>query len=352
MDLHAQLNAIVANTDEHAIRFNKLGFKSFDEASSWYAINVPHDNLGLVVDFHTVMENIYNKSSRFDVIKKLEHVYKIELSDISQATSMASFESCLPKVFMKDSTGEHNATKNNESYFTKVKSFDDYDLPHDGLKARINKYLQIFVGSQINKIHNNLEASDPFYTVATLSLNTSTTFITSLLNFMETTYRTYVRSQFSATKSWHITTRLAKSIIEKVNTPRYGVLESFKAGDAKDIGKSIFYSTLQCLDIMNDFMKLKFDNDPIIANELVKFLSLNNDNEFVKKLEKNQLEVKQELKVAQKDMKENLKAIHTAGNKTDELKKTVENLNKRIKSLEQAKKKNKRQKRAESEDSE
>ena len=350
--LSSQVSALSSEKDEQAIRFNKLGFKSYDEAGAWYAVHVPYDNFGLIVDFHTVMENIYNKTSRLDVIKKLEHIYKIELTDISQATSMSSFESSLPKVFVKDATGEHTATKNNESYFTKVKSFEAYDTPHDGLKARINDLLQIFVSSQMNKINNTLHATDPFYSVALLSLNTSATFITTLLTFMETTYRTYVRSQFSTAKSWHITTRLAKSIIEKVNKPRYGVLESFKAGNAKDIGKQIFYSTLQCLDLMTELIKVKFDNDPIIANELVKFLALNNDNETVKKIEKENIEIKSDVKTAQKDMKEGLKAMQSAGNKTDELKKTVENLSKRIKTLEQQNKKAKRQRRDDSTDTE
>ena len=350
--LISQVNSLTSRQDERAIKFNKLGFKTYEEAGAWYAVNVHHDSFGLVVDFHTVMENIYNKTSRLDVIKKLEHVYKIQLTDISQATSMASFESSIPKVLIKEASGEHTAIKNNESYFTKVKSFEAYDMPHDGLKARINDLLQIYLGSQMNKINNILNASDPFYSVAILSLNTSSTFITSLLNFMETTYRTYVRSQFSTAKSWHITTRLARSIIEKINKPRYGVLESFKAGDAKDIGKAVFYSTLRCLDIMTEMIRIKFDNDPIIANELVKFLSLNNDNESVKRIEKESNDLKIEVKGAQKDMKEGLKAMQSVGNRADELKKTIENLTKRVKSLEQHNKNNKRQRRADGNDSE
>ena len=169
---------------------------------------------------------------------------------------------------------------------------------------------------------------------------------------METTYRTYVRSQFSTAKSWHITTRLARSIIEKINKPRYGVLESFKAGDAKDIGKAVFYSTLRCLDIMTEMIRIKFDNDPIIANELVKFLSLNNDNESVKRIEKESNDLKIEVKGAQKDMKEGLKAMQSVGNRADELKKPIENLTKRVKSLEQHNKNNKRQRRADGNDSE
>lgn len=61
---------------------------------------------------------------------------------------------------------------------------------------------------------------------------------------------------------------------------------------------------------MIELMKLKIENDPIIANELVKFLSLNNDNESVKKLEKDHLNIKQELKATQKDIKEGLKSMY------------------------------------------
>ena len=53
-----------------------------------------------------------------DVMAKLEHAYKIKLDDLSQDTSMGSYESEVPKVLMKEVKGSQNIIKGDESHFT------------------------------------------------------------------------------------------------------------------------------------------------------------------------------------------------------------------------------------------
>ena len=76
-----------------------MGFRSFAEATSWYVTNAPNGSFGFVVDYHIVMENVYTQWAKTDLLKKLEHIYKIKVSDISQATAMTSFETDIPKLF-------------------------------------------------------------------------------------------------------------------------------------------------------------------------------------------------------------------------------------------------------------
>ena len=122
--LSATVHSLSTNNDDQAIRFNKMGFKSFDEAGSWYKTNTTGDFFGLVVDFHTLMENINNKMTTIDIMSKLEHVYKIKLDDLSQATSMGSYESEVPKVFMKEGKGSQGVINGDESHFTNIKAWD------------------------------------------------------------------------------------------------------------------------------------------------------------------------------------------------------------------------------------
>ena len=84
---------------------------------------------------------------------------------------------------------------------------------------------------------------------------------------------------------------------------------------------------------MQAMVKLQFANDPAIANELVKFLSLNSEFDKVKQLEITNSELKVELKTAQKDIKEAVKSVQTMSNKLDQYKTSVEALTKRLNNL-------------------
>ena len=334
IQLHGIIKSITSSKDEQAIKFNKLGFKSFDEAGLWYTTNAAGDYFGLVVDFHTLMENINNKMTTVDVMAKLEHAYKIKLDDLSQATSMGSYESEVPKVLMKEVKGSQNIIKGDESHFTNIKTWDAWDMAHDGIRPQIEEHLSTYHEGQLERIHNLLDPTDAFYQIAVLSLSTSVSFITSLISFLDSTYRTYVRAKFNTKRAWHIATRLTKRLIVKVYKPRHGVYETFKAGSPVEIGKAIFYSTLRCLDIMQAMTKLQFGNDPAIANELVKFLSLNSEFDKVNQLEADNIELKKELKLAQKDMSEAVKSVQTISNKFDQYKTSVESLKKRVSAVE------------------
>lgn len=93
--------------------------------------------------------------------------------------------------------------------------------------------------------------------------------------------------------------------------------------------------------------KVQLSNDPTIANELVKFLSLNSEFEKVKQIKLDNVELKAELKNAHKDIKEAVKSVSTMNNKLDQYKSTIESLKKRLTTLE-----NKRQRRDNAEDNE
>ena len=311
-----------------------MGFKSFDEAGSWYKTNTTGDFFGLVVDFHTLMENINNKMTTIDIMSKLEHVYKIKLDDLSQAISMGSYESEVPKVFMKGGKGSQGVINGDESHFTNIKTWDAWDMAHDGVRTQIEEHISTYQEGQLERINNLLNPSAPFYQVAVISLSATVSFTTLLISVLDSTYRTYVRAKFNSKRAWHIATRLAKRLIVKVYKPRHGVYETFKAGSPVDIGKAIFYSTLKCLDLMQAMVKIQFANDPAIANELVKFLSLNSEFDKVKQLQADNLELKNDLKSAQKDVKEAVKAVQTVSNKIDLYKSSMEALKKRINTLE------------------
>ena len=101
---------------------------------------------------------------------------------------------------------------------------------------------------------------------------------------------------------------------------------------------------------MQAMVKLQFANDPAIANELVKFLSLNSEFDKVKQLEITNSELKVELKTAQKDIKEAVKSVQTMSNKLDQYKTSVEALTKRLNNFDNKNNNNTSNKRAKKKD--
>ena len=67
---------------------------------------------------------------------------------------------------------------------------------------------------------------------------------------------------------------------------------------------------------------------------MVEFLSLNTSVEAIDKLEKTKETLIQEMKQLNKDVTGSVKASNSAGDKQDELKKTVEAIRKRVEKLE------------------
>ena len=59
-ELSSEVADVKMSNSNNVIKFNKLGFKSLHDAGAWYLTNSPGDHFGLIVDFHTLMENVYN----------------------------------------------------------------------------------------------------------------------------------------------------------------------------------------------------------------------------------------------------------------------------------------------------
>ena len=122
-------------------------------------------------------------------------------------------------------------------------------------------------------------------------------------------------------------------MITEIAKPREGALNSFETGDGVAMARVIFYSVLQSLDVMGEIAAMDYCDSPVVSTELVKFLSLNT-SVAVDKLEAKSNEMSGELKDLLRDFTGSKKSIVSVGNKTDEVKKIVESLKKRIEKLE------------------
>ena len=71
-DLDSQMRSIASSSNKTAIKFCKLGFNSFEEASEWYSTNATGEQFGLLVDFHMVMEHVAYQLAPSSAISKMQ----------------------------------------------------------------------------------------------------------------------------------------------------------------------------------------------------------------------------------------------------------------------------------------
>ena len=114
----------------------------------------------------------------------------------------------------------HNLSKDAQSYFDTIDKFAVWDKPDDGSK---DTPMHHFETSHTQVIYDEFEARSTIHTLANLYLVSSIKFTNGLINFISDTYKEYTLAWFSSSKSWSMTTRLARKIIYYIGLPQVRV---------------------------------------------------------------------------------------------------------------------------------
>jgi hypothetical protein len=179
-----------------------------------------------------------------------------------------------------------------------------------------------------------MNPSSRIYGVATEALTNSCSWIEGLIGFIDETYEELSSARFGTTKAWHLTTRLAKRILEDVSRPRQCVTGSLTAGGNREVCPKVFHAVIQAHDVMAHYKELNFRDHPSVSSEFVKFLSTNTGIDSIEQLEVKTSSMEENLKGVSKDVKGAVTTSATASNKIDELKRIVQALEKRVQKLE------------------
>ena len=116
---------------------------------------------------------------------------------------------------------------------------------------------------------------------------------------------------------------MATALIRDVALPRRGALNSFEAGKAQQINRSIFYAVLRSLDRMTLILGQNYKDSPVVSTELVKFLSMNTSVEAVEKLVEQTATFQLSFVEMQRKLNTVVKDCGTVGNKVDSVKTEV-----------------------------
>jgi len=333
-DLEREIVTLRSANDNETVKFSNLGFRNKQDCDAWVESNHPGTDFGLVMDFHLVMAHVHNAITGVNLVDTLSRAYKMKLSNTHQAVALVSYETRIPKYFMASSSG-YSIVHKDSSYFSAIKSWDDWDLPNDGFRDRLDKFLADFEEGFSRDLDSAIEPNSLFHTVASKALSNSVHWVRALMKFMDDTYNEYHRAHYSGKTAWYITTRLAKSLIEFIGTPRNTIHNTFRIDFPEEISKSMFFAATQSLDRMSEVSSKGFKNSPIVMGELTKFLALNSNYELVGKLHTKISGIQTSQEQLEKEVAASVKSSSTLASKFDQqLKKPLDLLIKRVEKLE------------------
>ena len=320
--------------DHETVKFSNLGFRNKHDCDAWVESHHPGTDFGLIMDFHLVMAHVHDAISGVNLMGNLGRVYKMKLSHNHQAVAIVSYKSRIPKYFVSTSSG-YSIVRKDESYFSAIKSWDDWDLPNDGFRDRLDKFLADFEEGFGRDLDSAMEPNSLFHTVATKALSNSVHWVRGLMKFMDDTYNEYHRAHYNGKTAWYITTRLARSLIEFIGGPRNTIYNTFRIDLPEEISKSMFFASAQSLDRMAEVSSKGFKNSPIVMGELTKFLALNSNYELVGKLHSKITGIETSQDSLEKEVAATVKSSSTLASKFEmQLKKPLDLLVKRVEKLE------------------
>jgi hypothetical protein len=308
------------------IQYGGINVSTGPEMAAFLDEHNPGMMFGLVVDAHLFFERMYHEMFNFDTLTKWEKSKKLEMQSPSKTAALSALDQRLPRILGK---GGSRMVKAHESHFDQVKMWKEFEDPNSGLRVRAMEALRQVQKAQIEAIKDAYERSSPMYTLAMMSVNDTVMFITGLFAYMEKVFREYSASMFGEEKAWHVTTLLAKKLIELVEEPRRGVIGKAKTMDRKKNCEVITLAALRCLDKMAYVRSLDYESVPATSSELVKFVSRNNAVELVEALRVSHDTTKREHGEMVKKVKSISKTCQTLRNTVDLLEKRIAKLEKK-----------------------
>ncbi|KAI2489748.1 hypothetical protein MHU86_9188 [Fragilaria crotonensis] len=122
--------------------------------------------------------------------------------------------------------------------------------------------------------------------VATASLNSTVTFLTQLLGFVDAIYqKLHSDSKFSADQAWSLTTQILDRVCEDLYAPKEGVADAMTVEEPASICSHLLWACFRTHDVMKSYIDHHFENHPAISAEYVKFLATNSGFDKVEKME-------------------------------------------------------------------
>ena len=107
------------------VHFGGVSFEDYPDTGSWISTSATIDNVGLIVDPHTVCEYLYSTTKgNSDFLKVFGKDQRLNFANIGQAHVISSFQYAVPKVLH---SREDKVIQDDQSYLEQIPSKQEWE---------------------------------------------------------------------------------------------------------------------------------------------------------------------------------------------------------------------------------
>jgi hypothetical protein len=328
--LDAKLGLMMSGTISTTIRFGGAGFSGPRDVVPLVQAQLPLSYFGCFVNAAILMEWIKGNSGG-DTLKDMERMHKLKIPSLAEVHSLKGLEAALPRLLgdVITFTGKPNVP-----YYTKVPTASVWTNGSTGLKEFILGSLPSVVAAVRATIDQRLQHGKELHTLARLALESSASFIMSMVSFTEENRESYALSNYPDEMQWSLNTRLGYRVWSEVYLPCAGLMEKVEPHDLQATSATIIYHVLATIDTQETFRQIGFKNHSVVSSEYVKFLSTNTGYDSIEKLLTRMTKLETEGKDLVVRTREAGASAKTASTTCGDMKKKVEAVEKKLTSHE------------------
>jgi hypothetical protein len=330
-----EIQRLIAEGDDDAIKFAGLGLKTIEETRSWIEINSPGGafDFSLIPDVYFILDIVAadGETSQSSMLQTLNRLRTLELTSEYQAKSIAAFLLEVPRFFHGPSESGAYASGAGESQLSKLPNIKSWNQGQGSRKKLLERKLPGIRQSFRTLITNSLMSQNPrMYSIATEALERSISWITSLASWIDRSFENaHISSKLSEAKSWALVTQLVRRVFAEIFVVRMGTTQSMSS-DRKSMCTAILWSVFRTHDKMSEFENANFEDHPSISSEHIKFYATNSGFDMLASLEKDVSGMKSEAKELDRKIVATQRKADSASTGSDLNKKAIAELSKRV----------------------
>jgi hypothetical protein len=328
-DLNAKLAIVALEKGNRCVRFGSAGFRNPRDVLPSIRAQMPTSYFGCFVNAAILLEWILGNSSD-DTLKNMERMHKLKIPSLAEVHSLKGLECALPRLFGDTITF---TSRQHASYFTKVPSVSVWTNGSSGTKEFIMTNLSMVVEAVRATIDQRLPHGKELHTLANLALESSSSFVMSMVSFIEEKRESYALSNYPDAMQWSLNTRLAARTWKEIYAPCSGLMEKVEPNNLQATASTVIYHVLLTIDLQESFRKVGLKNHSVVSSVYVKFLSTNTGYDSIAKLQSSMVKIEEQRKAMAVTVKEASASAKTASTTCGELKSKVAGHENRIQAL-------------------
>lgn len=327
---------------DKSVKFGGMGFRTIQDCQGWINDNFSCLRYGLFMDPLLMLDRICGDDeggTRHNQFKTWEARTKLKISTGAEQAALQAISCKRPHLFHTGKTAM--VSERNKSKLNQLLTFSAWKSGGEGVRNYVVKQMNVLYGTITNEIDYAL-GYDPVYakahSLAVRSLNDTITFLTQMMNFVDTIYEKLLnQSKFTMEQAWSLTTQILDRICEELYAPKEGVGGAMTIDEPKSVCAHILWACFRTHDVMNSYIESNFENHPVVSAEYVKFLATNSGFDKVEKLESQLSSMSEKLAKALDESKKAVAKADAASAKCAELGREMAAMAKKVKSLEDRK---------------